>query len=76
MVHLTFDDGPDPLYTPMLLDLLKEHGAKGTFFVVGERAKKYPELILRLKEEGHTIGIHNINIQAIGLLTHFHFKLS
>jgi peptidoglycan/xylan/chitin deacetylase (PgdA/CDA1 family) len=58
-VYLTFDDGPNPLYTPQLLDLLKQYNAKGTFFVLGERAKQYPDLILRMKEEGHTIGIHN-----------------
>jgi peptidoglycan/xylan/chitin deacetylase (PgdA/CDA1 family) len=58
-VYLTFDDGPNPLYTPILLDLLKQYNAKGTFFVLGERAKQYPDLILRMKEEGHTIGIHN-----------------
>ncbi|NRD79298.1 polysaccharide deacetylase family protein [Bacillus sp. BRMEA1] len=56
---LTFDDGPHPVYTPILLDLLKEHQVKATFFVVGSRAEKYPELIIRMKEEGHLIGIHN-----------------
>lgn len=56
---LTFDDGPDPKYTPQLLDLLKRHGAKGTFFLVGSNAEKYPELIKRIHEEGHLIGTHN-----------------
>ncbi|WNB91133.1 polysaccharide deacetylase family protein [Bacillus sp. NEB1478] len=59
IVHLTFDDGPNPLYTPLLLDLLRLYNAKATFFVLGKKAEKYPELILRMKEEGHTIGIHN-----------------
>jgi peptidoglycan/xylan/chitin deacetylase (PgdA/CDA1 family) len=59
IVHLTFDDGPNPLYTPLLLDLLKLYNAKATFFVLGKKAAKYPELILRMKEEGHTIGVHN-----------------
>lgn len=58
-IALTFDDGPDPVYTPQLLDLLKEYGAKGTFFVVGENAAKYPDIIARIHEEGHTLGIHN-----------------
>ncbi|RED65628.1 polysaccharide deacetylase family protein [Cohnella lupini] len=58
-VSLTFDDGPDPVYTPKLLDLLKRHGAKGTFFVVGENAERNPELIARIHEEGHILGIHN-----------------
>jgi len=58
-VALTFDDGPDPEYTPQLLDLLKEHGAKATFFVVGKNAELHPELIARIHEEGHILGIHN-----------------
>ncbi|QZN75866.1 polysaccharide deacetylase family protein [Paenibacillus sp. DR312] len=56
---LTFDDGPDPHYTPRLLDLLRQHQAKATFFVVGEHAASHPELIQRIHEEGHLIGIHN-----------------
>ncbi|WP_342570868.1 polysaccharide deacetylase family protein [Paenibacillus sp. FSL R5-0749] len=56
---LTFDDGPDPLYTPRLLDLLRQHQAKATFFVVGEHAASHPELIQRIHDEGHLIGIHN-----------------
>lgn len=56
---LTFDDGPDPVYTPRLLDLLKAYDAKATFFVVGSNAERYPELIRRIHAEGHLIGIHN-----------------
>ena len=56
---LTFDDGPDPQYTAQLLDLLKKHDAKATFFVVGVNAKQSPELIKRMRDEGHTIGVHN-----------------
>jgi peptidoglycan-N-acetylglucosamine deacetylase len=56
---LTFDDGPDPKYTPLLLELLKRHGAKATFFLVGSNAEKYPELIQRIHDEGHLIGTHN-----------------
>lgn len=56
---LTFDDGPDPHYTPRLLDLLRHHQAKATFFVVGEHAASHPELIRRIHDEGHLIGIHN-----------------
>ncbi|WNS46627.1 polysaccharide deacetylase family protein [Paenibacillus sp. MMS20-IR301] len=56
---LTFDDGPDPHYTPLLLDLLKRYGAKATFFVVGSHAEKHPEIIKRMHDEGHLIGIHN-----------------
>ncbi|MFD0674133.1 polysaccharide deacetylase family protein [Cohnella sp. GCM10027633] len=58
-VALTFDDGPDPEYTPRLLDLLKRHGATATFFVVGENADRHPDIIKRIHEEGHVLGIHN-----------------
>ncbi|WP_340022161.1 polysaccharide deacetylase family protein [Paenibacillus sp. FSL K6-1096] len=56
---LTFDDGPDPHYTPLLLDLLKRYGVKATFFVVGSHAEQHPGIIKRMHEEGHLIGIHN-----------------
>ncbi|GGG01647.1 polysaccharide deacetylase familiy protein [Paenibacillus albidus] len=55
----TFDDGPHPQYTPRLLDLLKQHQVKATFFVLGSQAEQYPELIRRMHREGHQIGIHN-----------------
>lgn len=58
-VVLTFDDGPHPEYTPKLLDLLKEKGIHATFFVVGERANRYPEIVKRLAEDGHKLGIHS-----------------
>lgn len=60
-VALTFDDGPDPRYTPVLLDLLKKYHVKATFFIVGENAEKYPELIRRMQQEGHQIGVHHYN---------------
>ncbi|OME23826.1 polysaccharide deacetylase family protein [Paenibacillus odorifer] len=56
---LTFDDGPDPRFTPLLLELLKRYDAKATFFVVGSNAERYPDLIQRIHDEGHLIGIHN-----------------
>lgn len=58
-IALTFDDGPHPIYTPRLLDLLKAHGAHATFFVVGAHAEKHPDIVRRMHEEGHDIGIHN-----------------
>ena len=57
-IAFTFDDGPDPRYTPQLLDVLKKNDVKATFFVLGEKAKNNPELIRRIVEEGHTIGLH------------------
>ncbi len=57
-VALTFDDGPDPVDTPKLLDLLREKGVKATFFVVGKRADQYPEIVRRAWNEGHLIANH------------------
>ncbi|MDH6372703.1 peptidoglycan/xylan/chitin deacetylase (PgdA/CDA1 family) [Paenibacillus sp. PastF-3] len=58
-IAFTFDDGPDPCYTPELLDLLHEHDVKATFFVLGKKAEQYPDIIERMHREGHQIGIHN-----------------
>lgn len=57
-IALTFDDGPHPEHTPQLLDALAEVGARGTFFVVGERAEQHPSLIRRIVGEGHELGNH------------------
>lgn len=57
-VALTFDDGPDPVVTPRVLDVLHAYGAHATFFVVGERAARHPELIRRMRAEGHAVGTH------------------
>jgi peptidoglycan/xylan/chitin deacetylase (PgdA/CDA1 family) len=57
-VWLTIDDGPDPTDTPRLLDLLERHGARATFFVVGERAARQPGLIAEIRRRGHDIGHH------------------
>jgi peptidoglycan/xylan/chitin deacetylase (PgdA/CDA1 family) len=56
---LTFDDGPDPETTPALLELLARHGARATFFLIGKRAAKHPELVARLRAEGHAVGNHS-----------------
>ncbi len=58
LLSLTFDDGPDPRYTPIILDILAEKGAKATFFVIGKNAVAYPELMRRIIAEGHDIGNH------------------
>ena len=58
IIALTFDDGPDPVFTPQILDVLRAHHAHATFFVLGERARLYPELILRMHREGHAVGTH------------------
>jgi len=64
---LTFDDGPDPYNTPVILDILKKNNIKGTFFVTGINASLYPDIIRKIAEEGHTIGNHtysHINMRA------------
>src|ERR1051325_4055035 len=58
-VALTIDDGPDPVYTPQILDLLAIEGLKATFFVVGDRVRRYPEIVRRICAEGHEIGNHS-----------------
>ncbi|MFM1876885.1 MAG: putative polysaccharide deacetylase pdaA precursor [Bacteroidota bacterium] len=60
-VYLTFDDGPHPEATPFVLDVLKAHGIKATFFVLGKNALAYPELLERMKREGHVIGNHGMD---------------
>jgi peptidoglycan-N-acetylglucosamine deacetylase len=57
-VALTFDDGPDPVDTPKLLDLLREKDVKATFFVIGKRADEHPEVVRRAWAEGHLIANH------------------
>lgn len=59
-VALTFDDGPSPFSTPMLLDLLARHKLQATFFVVGEKAAAHPELIAAILAQGHGIGNHSL----------------
>ncbi len=66
---LTFDDGPDPNYTPKLLDLLQRYHAKATFFVVGEFAEQYPDLVRRMVREGHEVGTHHYRHLSTWLLT-------
>lgn len=68
-IALTFDDGPDPAYTPQLLDLLRRHGVTATFFVLGRKAEKHPELIRRIHGEGHQLGIHNYTHLSNWLMT-------
>jgi len=57
-LYLTFDDGPHPTITPIVLDLLSKYNAKATFFCIGDRAKRYPEILQRIRQEGHAIGNH------------------
>ncbi|TBL76661.1 polysaccharide deacetylase family protein [Paenibacillus thalictri] len=58
-VALTFDDGPDKVYTQKILDILQENKVKATFFVLGAHAEKYPEMVKRMAKEGHVVGNHS-----------------
>lgn len=60
-IALTFDDGPDTVYTPRILDVLKQNGAHATFYLVGSRARAHPDLVRRIIREGHEIGNHTLN---------------
>ncbi|WP_082820681.1 polysaccharide deacetylase family protein [Fictibacillus phosphorivorans] len=60
-VAITFDDGPDPVYTSQILDVLKKEEVHATFFLIGKRVKKYPEIVKRELREGHEIGNHTYN---------------
>lgn len=57
-IALTFDDGPDPVDTPRLLDILRQKNVKATFFVIGKRAEQHPEIVRRARDEGHLIASH------------------
>lgn len=60
-IALTFDDGPSPQYTPELLDVLKAAGVHATFFLIGDNAERYPEIVRRIWREGHEIGNHTFS---------------
>lgn len=60
-VALTFDDGPDPVHTPLLLDALLEEGVRASFFVTVSEAVRFPHLVKRVVEEGHTLAGHGWN---------------
>jgi peptidoglycan-N-acetylglucosamine deacetylase len=70
VIALTFDDGPDPDRTPALLDTLGELGVPGTFFVVGNKAEKHPELCARMAREGHELGNHTYSHRYLPLARH------
>lgn len=58
-IAVTYDDGPDPRWTPLVLDILRDVGVPATFFVLGGAVADHPDLVAREAEEGHEIGIHN-----------------
>jgi len=58
LVALSFDDGPHPTFTPKVLDILQQHNAHATFFLIGERALRHPELVALIKAAGHEVANH------------------
>ncbi len=60
-VYITFDDGPIPEVTSWVLDELKKHNAKATFFCIGENVQKHPEVFQKILSEGHSVGNHTFN---------------
>lgn len=72
-LFLTFDDGPHPDHTPALLDILRQHNVRATFFLVGENAARHPEVVRRIVAEGHTVGLHTNTHKTLDRLTHPEF---
>ncbi len=66
---LTFDDGPDPVWTPKVLDRLKKYDAHAVFFVTGTMASRHPDLVQRMVAEGHELGLHTFNHPDLALQT-------
>ena len=65
VVAMTFDDGPHPRLTPVLLDLLRARGIRATFFVIGQNVRRYPALMARMVAEGHEVGNHTLTHRAL-----------
>ena len=67
-IALTFDDGPSK-YTDLIIDIFDKHNSKATFFVLGENATKYPDLLVKMKDSGHQIGNHTFSHQKLNSIT-------
>src|SRR4029078_4740630 len=75
-IVLTFDDGPDPIYTPKILDVLKAKDAKAVFFFIGLNADLHPTLLERIVREGHEIGNHSFTHPDSSNITKEQFRLA
>ncbi|WP_240764815.1 polysaccharide deacetylase family protein [Paenibacillus dendritiformis] len=73
-IALSFDDAPDDNFTPKVLDVLKSEGVKATFFVVGNRIEKHPDIMKRIVEEGHILGNHSYNHANLPKLSDAEFR--
>ena len=68
-VALTFDDGPHPIYTPRILDILEKYGVKATFFVIGQNVENYPEAFEALSKSENEIGNHTYDHKNVGRMS-------
>ncbi len=73
-IFLTFDDGPHPIWTPMILDVLARHDARATFFVTGQLAASYPNLVEQIAAAGHTLANHTWGHEALTSLSGQEFE--
>jgi cellulose synthase/poly-beta-1,6-N-acetylglucosamine synthase-like glycosyltransferase/spore germination protein YaaH/peptidoglycan/xylan/chitin deacetylase (PgdA/CDA1 family) len=74
-VAITFDDGPDPAWTPKMLDVLKQKNVKATFFLIGVEVEKYPSIAKRIYNEGHEIGNHTFTHPDISNISKRYFEI-
>lgn len=72
-VALTFDDGPHPVWTPRVLEVLREEGVQAGFFVIGAAAREHPELVQQIHAEGHVVGNHSYTHHHLGTLHSRHY---
>ena len=73
-VYLTFDDGPHPVFTRLVTDILQHYNVPASFFLVGKRSLQYPALVEHLYKAGHTIGLHGVKHTRMGFQTATHLK--
>ncbi|MDN3017115.1 polysaccharide deacetylase family protein [Paenibacillus sp. BSR1-1] len=69
VVAITFDDGPNPIYTPQVLEIFSEASGKATFFMIGEQMGKFPEVVKKVAAQGHEIGNHTYTHPYLSQLT-------
>ena len=74
-VALTFDDGPDPRWTPKILDILRQRGVKAAFFLIGKNCEDHPELVQQLLKEGHEIGNHTYSHRNLAIMSEWQMEL-
>lgn len=74
VIAITFDDGPNEIYTPQLLDILGRKEVRATFFLLGKHVEKYPDIVERIHSEGHEIGNHSFNHSLLPLYTKSYVK--